>query len=90
MDASRTADVEHSYAEWRFAILWELRDEFLYEFAATDDYFPRADAHERAQLTQRLLRELWQDGWATFVRRNGERWQVLAAHEVEAVIDSRA
>jgi hypothetical protein len=60
--------IERAYAKWRSQRLWELSDDWLYEFYGdTLNWFPTSPDHERAVLTERLLRELRSDGFARFV-----------------------
>jgi hypothetical protein len=86
----RFAEIDHWYAEWRYTTLYELNDGYLYEFDAPPAFFPWADADARAELTRRLLGELWRDGWATFMRRGADAPRALSDAEVEAVIEDRA
>jgi len=82
---------EQAYREWRFVRLWELWDDWLFEFFGdTRKFFSQASDEERVALTERLLRELWSDGFATFVRRSsGHRdgpGRELDAADVEALL----
>jgi hypothetical protein len=88
-----TDDVECQYAEFRRQTLWELWSKpSLYEpFGDTVNFFSSADVNTRIAMAERLLRELWHEAWARFVRRAGpgdEHGKELNDEEIEAVITS--
>jgi hypothetical protein len=90
-----TTDVERAYEDFRRQTLWELWSEpSIWEaLGDTTNFFPSADRGTRIALAERLLFELWQDGWVRFVRLRArtdksERGEELDESEVEAVIRS--
>jgi hypothetical protein len=75
---------------WTEPAVWEL-------YCDTASSFLAADERERAAIVERLLQELYDDGWATFVRRPWDRgeWSAdaeteLTGEEVAAAIASRS
>lgn len=61
---------ERQYEDYRRQAIWDLWSEppIAESFGDTATFFPSLDQDARVAAAERLLRELWRDGWARFVR----------------------